>query len=179
MMADSGGQTQQEHDPKPLMNEDQRIAANNRIVKSVQESMDEYISDLHKLRHKLTGTYIFLVAMSVTTFLVGVVLLLVPVVSALQGRPLDLATIGLAGIGFADIVALLLARPLERMHDNMGDMSQIIVALSSHQIRVGLRLMEMNVNQPPSVGQASVLIGDITTESIKLVQEYFESTKPS
>jgi hypothetical protein len=57
----------------------------------------------------------------------------------------------------------------------MGDISQIILALNSYQTQVGLRLMELDVTNRPSMGQTAINVSEAAKESIKLVQDYFES----
>ena len=57
----------------------------------------------------------------------------------------------------------------------MGNMSQLILVLNSHQTEVNLRLLEIDfLGNRPSVGTAADKIGSITKDSVKLIQEYFE-----
>ena len=79
-----------------------------------------------------------------------------------------------AGFGIADLVTLFLFKPLFRIHNIMGDMSQITLALNSYQIQVGLRLMEMKINVRETLGKAAQDIDSAAVNSIRLVQRYFE-----
>jgi hypothetical protein len=60
------------------------------------------------------------------------------------------------------------------MHGIMGDMSQIIMALNSYQTQVGLRILEMNTEKRDTFGIAADKISTAASDSIKLIEEYFE-----
>jgi hypothetical protein len=77
-------------------------------------------------------------------FALGIVLISVPVVCAFREDISKLKSFIAAGFGIADLEALFLFRPLERICGLMGDMSQIILPLNSFQTQVGMPLMEMN-----------------------------------
>jgi len=111
-------------------------------------------------------------------FLLGIVLLSVPIFAALSGNISELHSLITAGFGVADLAALFLFRPLERIHRMMGDMSQIILALNSYQNQVGLRLMELDATNRPSMGLTAKNINEAAKDSIKIVQDYFEAREP-
>lgn len=54
-------------------------------------------------------------------------------------------------------------------------MSQIVIALNGYQTQVGLRLMEMDSTNRKAIGEAAGYISDAARESIKIIQDYFES----
>jgi hypothetical protein len=108
-------------------------------------------------------------------FALGIVLISVPVFAAFRGQISELQSLISAGFGIADLAALFLFRPLERIHGLMGDMSQIILALNGYQTQVGLRLMEMNAAERQTLGRAAEYISTAAKDSIKLVQDYFEA----
>jgi hypothetical protein len=108
-------------------------------------------------------------------FALGIVLLSVPAVMLLQGHTAEMQAFIAAGFGLADLTALFLFRPIERIHRLMGDMSQITLALTSFQTQVELRLIQMNASRRSSVGQAAESIAAIAPATIKLIQDYFEA----
>ena len=56
----------------------------------------------------------------------------------------------------------------------MGDMSQIALSLNSYQTQVGLRLLEMDVENRSEMSKAADQVGTTAISIIKLVQDYFE-----
>lgn len=159
------------------MDSDQRKRANEFIIKHLQGSMSDGKADLKNLRRKLAVTYWVIVILSVVMFLLGVVLLSVPVFAAFDGRIKDLQSLIAAGFGIADLAALFLFRPIERIHKIMGDMSQIVIALNSFQTQIGLRLMQMDATDRQSMGLAAEFINAAAKDSIVLVQQYFETVE--
>jgi hypothetical protein len=93
----------------------------------------------------------------------------------LQGRTAELQAFVAAGFGLADLTALFLFKPIERIHRLMGDMSQITLALTSFQTQVELRLIQMDASNRSSVGDTAQAIAEVAPAAIKLIQDYFES----
>ena len=156
------------------MTDDERKAANVFIVKHLQHTMTDEREELDKLRSKLSITYWVIVVTSSIMFIMGCVLISVPFIAAFRSEIGELQSLIAAGFGIADLAALFLFRPTERIHKLMGDMSQVILSLDSFQIQVGLRLMQMNTDERSTLGQASDYISVAAKDSIKLIQEYFE-----
>ena len=153
-----------------------RREANEWLIGQLQTAQREGRYDLNRLRWKLAVTYWTIVILSIAMFVVGMLLLSVPFLSALSGSVSELESLIAAGFGVADLVALLFFKPIERLHGLMGDMSQIIIAINSYQARVALSLLEMELENRETISQAAVKIGEAAKESIRLVQEYFEAT---
>jgi hypothetical protein len=160
---------------KTMLSENERMKANEFIVHFLQNMMNEGKQELGKLRRKLSVTYWVIIFLSIIMFVIGIVLVSVPAIAAFRGDIDQLQSLITAGFGIADLAALFLFRPMERIHKIMGDMSQIILALNSYQTQVGLRLMELDVTNRPSMGQTAVNVSEAAKESIKLVQDYFEA----
>ena len=78
-------------------------------------------------------------------------------------------------MGITDLVVLFLFKPVERIHNLMGDMSQITIINTSFQEQVALRLIEMDVNEKKSVGESADHINDVTKSSMDLIEIYIES----
>ena len=159
---------------KIIMDLSQVQEANDSISRYLQGMMDESKVELIRLRHKLSCTYWIIIILSIIMFCLGLVLLSVPIAAAFNQKIGLLQSLISAGFGIADLTALFLYGPIEKIHNIMGDMSQIILALNSYRSQVGLRLMEMDVQNRASIGEAADKINAAAENSIKLVQDYFE-----
>ena len=164
---------------KEVMTEPERKKANDFVIQFLQDMMYDGKTELTKLRRKLSITYFVIVVLSIIMFLVGIILLSVPAYSAFTGNISALETLISAGFGIADLAALFLFKPMERIHQMMGDMSQIVLALNSYQVQVGLRLIQLDINDRLSVGKAAEDVSENAKKSIKLIQDYFEAREQS
>ncbi len=149
-------------------------SANLELADSLNNIVAENKSELSRLRNKLSYTYWIIIILSVLMFFIGIVLLSIPVFAVISDQIDKLDSLIAAGFGIADLVTLFLFKPLFRIHNIMGDMSQITLALNSYQLQVGLRLMEMKINDRDTLGTAAQDIDSAAISSIKLVQRYFE-----
>ncbi len=156
------------------MDTDQLKKANEFIIKHLQGTMADGKIDLKGLRRKLAATYWVMVVLSVAMFIVGIVLISVPFFSAFNKAGTELKSLIAGGFGIADLSALFLFKPIERIHAIMGDMSQIVIALNSYQTQVGLRLMQMDGKDRESMGKTAEFINNAAKDSIKTIQDYFE-----
>jgi hypothetical protein len=164
-----------ENEKLKMISEDERKKANDFIVQFLQTMMVDGKKELGKLRQKLSFTYWVIIYLSIIMFAVGIVLLSIPAIAAFNGNIDKLQSLLTAGFGVVDLAGLFLFRPMERIHKTMGDMSQIILALNSYQTQVGLRLMELDITDRPSMGQTAIHVSEAAKESIKIVQDYFEA----
>jgi hypothetical protein len=153
--------------------------ANTYIVKFLQGTMTEGQKQLNRLQKKLSITYWVIIGLSIVMFGIGVWLLTVPVRTIFSGATEVYKSLIAGGFGIADLTALFFFRPLERIHRLMGDMSQVLLALNSFQSQFNLRLLEMNLEDRPTIGKACDYISAAAEKSIKLVEDYFEATKAS
>ena len=155
------------------------IDQNNKdLADQLQATLGENKKDIKRLRRKLTITFWVIIVLSIIIFALGILLLSVPVISAFNGQIDKLKSLIAAGFGIADLVGLVLYGPIEKIHKLMGDMSQLILVLNSNQTQVSLRLLEMDAtDNRPSIGTAADKIGSATENSIKIIQDYFETTK--
>ena len=151
-----------------------RREANKFITTFLQDTMNDGKKEFLGLRKKLSYTYWVVVWLSISMFILGVALLCVPLVAALKGNIDLLHSMVAAGFGITDLGILFLFRPLERIHELMGDMSQLTMVLNSFQRQVGLRLKEMNSENRKSIGRTAEKIAVVAHESAREIQEYFE-----
>jgi hypothetical protein len=136
--------------------------------------MNDGKKELLDLRRKLSITYWVILCLSTVMFGLGVTLLSVPLMAAWSGDVDLLTSVIAAGFGITDLGVLYLFKPVERLHELMGDMSQITMVINSFQTQIGLRLQEMNVEDRSSIGRAARYVEDAAAESARLVQAYFE-----
>jgi hypothetical protein len=157
-----------------IMSEDEQKNANKEVIEYLQKSMMEGKGELSGLRRQLSSTYWIIIVLYIAMFVVGLVLISVPVVAAFRGQITEVQSLVAAGFGIADLVTLFLSQPLLKMHDTMGDMTQITMVLYSFQSQVGLRLMQMDVNNRETVGKSAENIHKAAEESVRIVEKYFE-----
>lgn len=156
------------------ISEDERKKANKDLMLFLQNTMKGGRREVDGLRKKLGYTYWLLVVLSIFMFGLGIALLSVPVFAAFRGEIDELESIIAAGFGIADLAALFLFRPIERIHRLMGDMSQITLAINSFQSQEALILLEMDINKRETMGEAAGRIKEAAKDSIGLIQTYFE-----
>jgi hypothetical protein len=161
--------------PLVLPDHEQRKKANQKGFENLHAVMRDGRKELNTLRMRLALTYWLVIVLSVIMFALGIVLLSVPAVMLFLGRTAEMQAFIAAGFGLADLTALFLFRPIERIHRLMGDMSQISLLLTSFQTQVELRLIQMNASRRSSVGQTAESIAAIAPATIKLIQDYFEA----
>lgn len=161
-----------------LSQDDNINKANDDLLKSALATADATAQSLKNMKKKLSISYWFVIALSVITFVMGIVLLSVPVAAAFSGDIDKVNAFVTAGFGVVDLAGVFFFRPVDRIRDIMCDMSQIILALDSFQSQTSLRLIEMDITSRASVGKASDDIKEAARNSIMLIQDYCE-TKPS
>ncbi|GAB4438062.1 MAG: hypothetical protein OHK0015_31360 [Chloroflexi bacterium OHK40] len=79
-----------------------------------------------------------------------------------------------AGFGIASLVSLFLYEPITRLQRLMGDMSQLTVAVNTYQTEVGLRLIQLDINEKTTVGAAADEVREAAQVTLGLVQRYVE-----
>lgn len=158
-----------------MMTEEERNKINNDLLRKSLNTVDASRESLRHLRGRLALTYWIIIGLSVITFVMGIVLLSVPVAAAFGSNIDKFQYLTAAGLGIADLAAIFLFRPIERIHGLMGDMSQILLVLHSFQIQANLRLLEMDITARQSIGQTAEHINEAARDSCTLVQNYFEA----
>ena len=162
------------------INEDERKKDNRDLIRFLQNTMKNGRSEVDGLRKKLGYTYWILVGLSLVMFGLGIALLSVPFLATTYQSNIERSeSIIAAGFGIADLTALFLFRPVERIHRLMGDMSQITLAINSFQSQEALILLEMDISKRETMGKAAERIKEAANDSIGLIQTYFEETKLS
>lgn len=158
-----------------IMNSDETQKANNFIVDYLQGSLHTGSHDFKQLQAKLDLTYLVILILSILMFLVGLVLLSVPVVAAFRPEVGRLEALASAGFGIVDLTTLFLFKPIERIHKMMGDFSQIMLAINCYQTQAALRLLELDIKDRTTIGKSAEYIQDAAQNSVQLIQKYFEA----
>lgn len=83
------------------------------------------------------------------------------------------------GLGIANLLALYLYKPLERIQKLMADMGQITITFNSFQTQVALRLIGTNLAQRKTMGAAAKEVDDRAEIVLKQIRDYFEEIASS
>ncbi|MEZ4727628.1 MAG: hypothetical protein R3E79_10895 [Caldilineaceae bacterium] len=153
--------------------------ANQELMKYLQTILIDCQHDIGEMRDKLSYTYWIIIAMCISMFLFGFTLLSLPL---WRQQPLDQNLINLflpVGLGIANLLALYLYKPLERIQKLTADMGQITITFNSFQTQVALRLLGTNLQQRETMGEAATAV-DATAETVlKQIRDYFEELVPA
>ena len=167
------------------VSEKMREEGNKGLLKFINQLRDEATRQVELLRVKIRVTYWLVVILTVVMFAIGVWLILIPSIGAfkvaMSMQAMDTATsvqqLIAAIAGLADLTVLFLAKPIRQIHNLMGDMTQLTIVLNSYRYQVGLRLLQMNSNDPESVGYTAEKIDEAAKSSVGLVESYFEKVE--
>ena len=162
-----------------------RDKSNIWLLKYISRILNRGTKEVDSLRTKLRATYWIVVVLSVIMFAVGIMLIIIPGIAALRmvltstkmDTPESIQSLVTALVGLGDLVVLFLAKPVRHVHNLMGDMTQLTMAINNFRYQVGLRLLEMDSNDPASIGIAAEKINEAAKSSIGLVEEYFEKVE--
>ncbi len=165
--------------------QEERDKGNIWLVRYISRILHRGTKEVALLRRKLRVTYWVVVVLSIVMFGVGIVLIAIPGFAALRmlltstkmDTPESIQSLVTALVGLSDLVVLFLAKPVRQVHNLMGDMTQLTMAINNFRYQVGLRLLEMNANDPQSIGYAAEKINDAAKTSIELVEQYFEKVE--
>jgi hypothetical protein len=163
----------------------QRALLLYRSFKTIQRNGME----LGQLQGKIKFTYWTIVALSLFMFLLGIGLLFVPLLAAAGGHMDRVEALAAGGFGLSNLVGLFFLKPIDRIHDLVGDTSQITLALNSFHIQSSLLMMEIGkLDEDPkdpkhldteTIEKVAKGIGAAAEKSIILVQKYFENKPES
>ena len=143
-------------------------------MNNLKKTYKECLHVLKNLRHKVKCIFWATLLLYTILFLLGIALLSIPIVAAYRGD-ISLYTSVIGGtLGIIEVVSVLCLKPVEKIHDLMGDMSQISMIINSYQQQVGLRSLEFDLKHRNSIGQAADKIDEATEKSLFLIQKYVE-----
>lgn len=152
----------------------QKVLKDNRNDGYRQALADQVNANRRRFRWlswQLTWTYILLVLMLVTMFVIGIILLFRGGTDVVQGEDVTggLTSLGAGGL---DLLLLGLARPIERIRAVKNDRVQMFVLLSDYQIQTTTALLWYNKDKRDTIIQAADRIRDLTLETVELIETH-------
>lgn len=164
----------------PIMDPKGQLDANKKTieeVKRLQRDINEMDAKLFPLlKEKAARTFRDLRAMVWVAFTIGVVLIVVSLLLFIfQERSLEV--FGLSTLGVADLFALFLYKPMDRLQKANADFSQQVMILKSWVLATNLQLRAMDVNEPKSVIIAAENIKGLAVDLAKAIQTLLEDSK--
>lgn len=173
------GATSEKRQPPPEASSDDADDANRELMKYLQNILVDCQHDIGEMRQKLSYTYWIMIAMCITMFLFGFAFLSLPL---WRQQPIDQSLVNLflpVGLGIANLLALYLYKPLERIQKLMADMGQITITFNSFQTQVALRLIGTNIHQRDTMGVAAKEVDHTAEIVLKQIRDYFEELAAS
>lgn len=161
-----------EHDVKQQVVSTQ--AANKDLIDYMKQILEDGRQEAQHLRRKHEITFWLLILLSTVMFLMGLVLLTGPIWFPLWLQAEWPITGGSAVLGALDLYALYQLKPLARIQKLMGDISQMTVTFNSFQLQVALRLLETNIQERRTIGDAADHLKSVANEAILMIDEHFE-----
>lgn len=102
------------------------------------------------------------------TFALGVILIVTSLLLfVIQGKTLDV--LGLGGLGLADVVAILLYRPMDRLQEADANYAEQLMIVRGWALGVNLQLLAMDSSDAASVRQTASAIQSATEEYSKIL----------
>ncbi len=139
----------------------------NRIIRNNSNIFDG-------MRKKILLTYKVTIALYIILFGLGVLLLLVPVISAFQGNMATYNSLLSGTLGITNLVVLFLFKPVEQIHNLMSEIGQLTIITNSYQEQEALRLLELNADDKKTIGEAAVHINNAAANSVSILEKYCE-----
>jgi len=167
-------------EPVPMQDfETMRKQANLRVFLQLVNLNEERMVWADRMQRHLENTFKAIETLSVIAFAMGVVMIVVPFIFFYVSSPRDPNLLWFSGIGFAETLAVLIYKPMQRMQEAISDLIQAIVILNSWVTQIGLTLYGMDISQGVEVATATKTISDLTSKHIRWMQDYLEAKGPA
>lgn len=143
-------------------------------IKNVTEENKILFSDM---RTKISNTFKITVGLYIALFILGFLLLSVPIWYAYTGQIAVYNSIITGTLGITNLVVLFLFKPVERIHDLMSDLSQITLLLNNYRQQEALILYQFNSqldSQKKSASETVQNIREAASNSVNLLEQYCE-----
>jgi len=153
---------------------------NDKLISLLNDILDNGTREVASLRKKLAISYWVIIVLSIIMFAAGLWLIIQPAWASMQAGTAFGSTewTKMSG-GFLDLLALHLSRPIRNIQRLMSDMAQMTLAINSFRYQVALRLLEMKMDNRPTVGAAADHIRDSAAASMWLIARHFENNLDS
>ena len=161
---------------KPAFTYEKRKETNERLLNHLMNSLKNNKKDFFDMRKKILITYNVTIILYIVLFVLGILLLSVPLYYAyFKGNIAVYNSFISGGLGIIDLLLLFVFKPVERIHNLMSDISQITIIINSYQEQEALRLLEFDAKNNASIGAAAEHIGKAAHSSVNLLEKYCES----
>lgn len=153
-----------------LKDQDQANAVFGQLI---YRSLETTHRDMGGIRLLMRTTYVLLLLLYVAMFLVGIGLIVFAFTRQPDPTAFGTAELTMAGLGGADLLALGLLQPAQRIKQLMGDMAQLSILMNDHQHQALLRLIQMDKTDRKTIGDAATAIQEATKVTVDLMERYF------
>ncbi|MGC9516219.1 MAG: hypothetical protein ACP5C3_00810 [Methanomicrobiales archaeon] len=148
----------------------QRNIKNADHIKKIVSKNKKYFE---KMRQRVVKNYKITLVLYIIMFFWGLILLSVPLVTAILGD-ISLYSTLVGGLGIADLALLFLFKPVDKIHNITTDLNQITIISNGYLLQETLRLIQLDINDRESVGQTAEYIGAAAASTVGLLEQYCE-----
>lgn len=159
--------------------EDYRNKQNEEAIKNIQDSYKLNKKLFSDIKKKVLNNYNVTVKLYVISFIFGLLLLGGTFLAAFMGVISFQDSIIGGSAALLEMALVLVFKPIEKIHELISDYAQMNIITSSYQEQVGLRLVQMNVQENETIGTAAFEINLAAANAIDLIQKYCEAKEPA
>jgi len=157
-----------------VLTEEEIKESNQFYSEKLKNISDENLKGIENVRNQIKHVFQITLVLYIALFILGISLLSVPLFAAFYGNISIYNSLIGGTLGITDIAIVLAFKPVERIHDLMGDMSQISMAINSYQQQVALRIIQFDSKDRTSIDHAAEEINTATRETLEMIQTYVE-----
>lgn len=156
-----------------------RKEENEKFVNYLFTNLISSSDEIRDLQARIKRKDALLTYMNMGQYLIGLCMLIAPLILYLSsGGTVSLETnVIVGGLGFAELLVLMVTDPIKKTHKYMGDFTQISIALTGFVEQVACILIATDMRdefKTESFLEATKQIGDAKRETMTLVQKYYE-----
>jgi len=144
-----------------------------KLGKLKKEVEDKAKSRLESAEKKAERTFKDLRWMIWFAFGLGFALLVISMGTYLFQKQ-TLEVLGIGALGSADLLALFLYKPMDRLQRASADLSQQLIILSAWAVAVNLHVLSVDPAQPDTARTAAKDIGTTAADLSRAIQEFVE-----
>jgi hypothetical protein len=158
---------------------DYKLDQNKKAIKNIQEYYELNKVLFDEIKKKVLNNYDVTVNLYKISFAFGLLLLGGTFLAAFIGVISFQETIIGGSAALLEMALVLVFKPIEKIHELISDYAQMNIITSSYQEQVGLRLVQLEVEQKETVGTAAFEINLAAANAIDLIQKYCEAKEPA
>ncbi|MCK5291750.1 MAG: hypothetical protein KAR39_07020 [Thermoplasmata archaeon] len=156
-----------------IMGTDERKIENEKLKGDIIELMDRRMSLTRKLHNYIEGTFSGIQTMTAIAYGLGIFLIVSSVLYYFLTEQ-RLEVLGFSALGSAEMVAIFLYQPMQRVQNALGDFSQHTVVLHAWNTQVALKMLHMRIDDEASAKEACEYIRDITKDYAETIERLTE-----